>query len=587
VRYLEATLRLVLLSFFLITLTVNASELRSGSSVPGEWLLKRKPGTSLKQLKSELAGKVKWLGTLGPNRQYVRVREFDRGTFSPRKLRLSSVSETQPNFVYRASDADPDFDKSWGLKNTGQPVGDAEAGTAGADTAAWEAWAIHPNASDRVVAILDTGIDYNHEDLKANVWRNAKEIPGNGKDDDKNGYVDDVRGWNFVLGTADNTDDNDHGSICAGIIGAESNNGKGTRGIAGNVKLMALKSLDKAGLGTTASAIEAIRYAVDNGANVINASWGGGAFDPALYDVVKWAGERGVLFVAAAGNDAKDNDQDPNPTYPASFRLPTVISVAAYDNRDGLANFSNIGRTSVHLGAPGVKIFSTARLGTYRFGEGTSFAAPYVSGAAALVSSFVPTLDASALRDRILATTEVINYYQKELIATAGRLNVRNALKDVRPPRPAAPNDWRRIYLEKSSPHPYTNNFSMTLKFQQPGATHIRVHFSKFDTEACCDQVILRDRENKIVRIYRGELGEFFSADALGDTLHLEFIADYSMTRYGFDIDAVEFSYREDRERGLFLNGAFRPEEATPFLLRKAGFLGRLLQNSEPVPILN
>jgi hypothetical protein len=308
---------------------------------------------------------------------------------------------------------------------------------------------------------------------------------------------------------------------------------------------MAVKFLDANGSGTSADAVSAIEYAVKNGASIINASWGGTNYDPALYEMIQWAGEKDVLFIAAAGNDGKNNDTDAKPIYPASFRLANIISVAAYDSRDEMAVFSNFGKESVHIGAPGVDIYSSIA-GGYKFGEGTSFAAPFVSGVAALLKSYQPYLSVSELKERLLQTSDVIGYYQKEKTKTAGRIHAYNALKDIRPPRPQTPTDWTKYLSSYSTAHPYANKTHQTFRFEHPRAKNIRVHFSSFETESCCDEVTIRDREGKVVVIYSGDLGAFSSADALGDRLEIEFDTDYSLTKNGFDIDYYEVTLDRD-----------------------------------------
>jgi subtilisin family serine protease len=307
--------------------------------------------------------------------------------------------------------------------------------------------------------------------------------------------------------------------------------------------MMPVKVLDQQGVGSSATAIAGVQYAVRNGARILNASWGGPVFDKALYDTVKWAGDEGALFVAAAGNDGKDNDTDLHPTYPASFALSNVIAVAAYDARDTLAAFSSYGKRTTHLGAPGVAIYSTAR-GGYHWGEGTSYAAPFVTGVAALLKSFLPALSLSALKERLLATTEVMGYYDKERTETAGRLSAINALRDVRPPRPLAPTRWtEKPATAVETTHPYPNDAKLVFQVQAPGAKHIRVHFSRFETESGFDQLVLRDSAGTVVKSYSGTLGEFWSADALGDSLRLEFSSDYSNNAFGFIVDRYGAAY--------------------------------------------
>ena len=298
----------------------------------------------------------------------------------------SGVEEIELN--YRLSTAmvpnDTDFSKLWGLHNTGQT-----GGTPNVDINAPEAWDIQTGSSDIVVAVIDTGIEYTHPDLASNAWSNPGEILGDGMDNDGNGYVDDVYGYDFANSDGDPMDDHGHGTHVAGTIGATGNNNSGVVGVNHSVGLMALKFLDNKGNGSTSDAIKAVQYATKMGANVINASWGGGGFSKALSDAISDANDAGILFVAAAGNKTSDNDK--SPYYPSGYDLPNVISVAATDHKDQLASFSNYGATTVDMGAPGVGIWSTFRGNQYASASGTSMAAPHVAGAAALLMAEYPS----------------------------------------------------------------------------------------------------------------------------------------------------------------------------------------------------
>src|SRR3989338_7572708 len=237
---------------------------------------------------------------------------------------------------------DPLFDRSYGISKIGSP----------------KAWTEFTTGNRSVlVAVIDTGVDYTHEDLAANMWKNPKEIEDNAIDDDNNGFIDDIYGWNFVGNNNNPFDDNRHGTHVSGTIGALAGNGLGTIGVSPKVSIMACKFLSKDGWGTLDAAMKAITYAVANGAKVLNNSWGGGSFSQALLDTIKAAERSGVLFVAAAGNSGKDSDKEP--MYPASYDAANIISVAATDALDQKASFSNYGKTMVDLGAPGVAVFST------------------------------------------------------------------------------------------------------------------------------------------------------------------------------------------------------------------------------------
>lgn len=264
---------------------------------------------------------------------------------------------------------DPFYSSQWGLPAIRAP----------------QAWERVTSSYATIVAVIDSGVDYTHQDLAANMWRNPREIPGNRIDDDRNGFVDDVYGWDFGNRDADPMDDHGHGTHVAGTIGAVGNNGVGVAGVAWSCKIMALKFLNSAGSGWTSDAILALNYAVANGARISNNSWGGGGFSQGLRDAIGAAGARSHVFVAAAGNDGRDIDTVP--FYPASYPANNIVSVAATARGDVRASFSNYGERSVDIAAPGVSIYSTLPGGRYGYQSGTSMAAPHVTGALALATS--------------------------------------------------------------------------------------------------------------------------------------------------------------------------------------------------------
>lgn len=267
----------------------------------------------------------------------------------------SAVEYAQPNYIHsiNAVPNDPRFDELWGMDNQGQT-----GGTEDADIDAPEAWDVQTGDRSVVVAVIDTGVDYRHPDLASNMWVNPGEIPGNGIDDDGNGYVDDVRGYDFFNEDADPMDDHWHGTHCAGTIGASADNGIGVAGVAWNVQIMALKFLSPDGFGDTIDAIECIQYADMMGADIMSNSWGGGPYERALADAI--AGTD-ALFIAAAGNEGSDTDRVPN--YPSCYDSPNVLAVGATDANDdrvqALEWASNYGAETVDVFAPGQDILST------------------------------------------------------------------------------------------------------------------------------------------------------------------------------------------------------------------------------------
>lgn len=327
---------------------------------------------------------------------------------------------------------DPRLLSQWALNNVGQT-----AGTPDADIDAPEAWEITTGSHDVVVGVIDTGIDLTHPDLAANIWRNPAEIPGNGIDDDHNGFIDDVHGWDFYDNDNDPTDGHGHGTHVAGTIGAVGNNARGISGVSQQVGLLPLKFLGDHGFGSTSGAIAAINYATmlrtEAGVNIVatNNSYSGCTNSALLIDAIARGGEAGISFVAAAGNAGGDNDLVPR--FPSCCELPAVISVAATDHNDTLASFSNYGGVSVDLAAPGVMITSTLPGGRYAAMCGTSMAAPHVSGTVALLHAARPGLTLAEVREAILTTVDPLPGLSGR-VASGGRLNAAAAVAAVVPP---------------------------------------------------------------------------------------------------------------------------------------------------------
>ena len=314
-----------------------------------------------------------------------------------------SVMYAEPDYLVHASVAtnDPQFSAQWNLQNTGQ-----NGGTSGADIHAAQAWGLNTGSANTIVAVLDTGIDYTHQDLAANVWSAAS---GFSITDQKGNLIQCAagsHGLNVVVGTCNPQDDSGHGSHVSGILGAVGNNSIGVAGVNWHVQILPCKFLDASGSGDLASVIvclDLVKQLKDGGLNIVatNNSWGGSNFSQALQDAMAAQLADGILFIAAAGNDFSDNDEIP--TYPANVALPNVISVSATDRFDNVATFSNVGRRTVHLGAPGVEILSTTPNNTYSIFNGTSMAAPHVSGVAALLKAQDPSRDWRAIKNLILA----------------------------------------------------------------------------------------------------------------------------------------------------------------------------------------
>ncbi len=368
----------------------------------------------------------------------------------------SDVEYIEPNFIYYTQGfqtspnftaqevanfdgyvpADEFFSKLWGMHNE---TAGARIQGRGADIDALEAWKLTTGDKKVVIAIIDTGIDYNHPDIKPNMWTNTAELNGAaGVDDDKNGIVDDIHGAAFVAGIAPGNpmDDHSHGTHCAGTIAA-AHNEQGVAGVMANVRLMGVKFLSKAGSGTTADAIKAINYATQMGAHAMSNSWGGGPFSKALEDAIKEANTKGIVFLAAAGNSKSNNDV--SPSYPASYAVENVIAIAAHDIKDQLASFSSYGLKSVHVAAPGVDILSTVISGKYATYSGTSMATPHVSGVVGLMLSKMNFANMNAatriksvalIKESLVKTATAASAYNGKVIS-GGRVSSAKAISSV------------------------------------------------------------------------------------------------------------------------------------------------------------
>ncbi|MDQ3985108.1 MAG: S8 family serine peptidase [Actinomycetota bacterium] len=405
-----------------------------------------------------------------------------------RYLRSPLVDDVEPNLLFTPTQVlpnDPRFDDQWNLHNTGQrhpitdPPPDTSSGRSDADIDGPEAWETQKGSPSTVIAVVDTGVDVGHDDLNSSIWSNPEETPGNNIDDDANGLVDDVNGWDFAEnddGLVENNSDIegfDHGTHVAGIIGAEMDNSSGVSGICPGCKIMVLKFMrprDTDGdgdqdtmLGTLAAELKALAYARREGADIVNGSYSAYSWSKLERHAFVATGNAGILSVLAAGNSSLDNDMTLSislpggvigfsPEYPASYDLPQIISVAASNHRDHYGyftgcdqivarwkcSFTNWGRDSVDLAAPGVDIVSTVPGGYDEF-NGTSMAAPHVAAVAGMLKSERPALGALALKNAIMNSADrpdsLRDLYafrrgpiQGRFSRTNGRLNADDAL---------------------------------------------------------------------------------------------------------------------------------------------------------------
>ncbi|MBX3041869.1 MAG: S8 family serine peptidase [Bdellovibrionaceae bacterium] len=390
----------------------------SAEVVDGEYIVRFKP-TGTSRVQQKLQGKA-----------FLKAAFSGKGVFHLTQTDAALVSElsADPDVLY----IEPNYRLN-AIKpaDVGQAVQDpgvysqtyAQVGA----TAAWQLSSPSDANNRPIVAVIDTGLDASHPVFTRSnsVWVNPGEIPGNGIDDDYNGYVDDVSGWNFIGNNANFFDDENHGTHVAGIVLGATQNIVGAPTIESKIRIMPLKFLDKNGSGSTAAAVNAIYYAVNMGAKVINCSWGGSAYSRALHDALTHAYEKGVLVVTAAGNYTSNNDV--SAMYPANYAVPSNVSVAATTDNDRLASFTNYGAKTVHLASPGVYVFSTLPGGWWTSMSGTSMAAPFVAGAAALALREAPDLTGYQLRSLLLASADPISRLRPYLVSGA-RINMENLL---------------------------------------------------------------------------------------------------------------------------------------------------------------
>ena len=369
----------------------------------------------------------------GLNMYHIRSNNMGTEELIKTLSQTPGVLYAEANYIQRITltPNDPNFGQLWGLNNTGQTVG-GQVGIAGADISAVQAWDVSTGSSSTVVGVIDTGVDYNHPDLAANIWSAPAAFSVTVGGQTINCPAG-SHGYNSITNTCTPLDDNNHGTHCSGTIGGRGNNGTGVAGVNWTTSIMGLKFLSASGSGDTANAIECVDFAIQakqifgTGANVrvLSNSWGGGGFSQALQDAITRANTADMLFVAAAGNSNSNNDVTPN--WPSNYPVANVLAVAATDNRDNKSSFSSFGATMVDLGAPGTNIVSTVRNGAFATFSGTSMATPHVAGAAALVLSRC-NLNTAALKANLMNNVDPISALAGRTV-TGGRLNVDRAIR--------------------------------------------------------------------------------------------------------------------------------------------------------------
>jgi hypothetical protein len=421
-----------------------ATGLQAQEYVPGELIVKLKPSgfkgstKAFSSVADRMGMKLKGSWRSLDMHAYKVGANEDMEAFAKKVAEDPSVEFAEPNYILNKQNVNT-------LSNISSlsEMNEKFASTFSQTSAnieveqAWTSMSSSPNGA--VVAVIDTGLDMDHDSFikLCAIWTNEAELNGSpGVDDDRNGYVDDVHGWNFVANSSNPDDDDGHGTHVSGIVlgtsmdilnlpSSPSEECKGE--YQSKVKIMPLKFLDGNGSGSTTDAIAAIYYAVNNGAKVLNNSWGGGAYSRALHEAVIYSYNRKTIFVAASGNSGMDNDM--TPMFPANYDVPNVVSVAATSSSDYKASFSNFGESSVHLGSPGVAIYSAVPGGYYGTMSGTSMAAPFVAGVAALISREQPSMLGYQIKDIINRTGNGKSTLSGYTI-TGKRLNVSNAVNN-------------------------------------------------------------------------------------------------------------------------------------------------------------
>ncbi|MBU6375299.1 MAG: S8 family serine peptidase [Bdellovibrionales bacterium] len=523
-------------------------------SVPGELIVKlRNPTSSVQMLRTafegSLAQQIESVQPFQTDSSLMKVRlksGFSVATAIESLKASDQVEYSEPNYIYRTLDAgvpdDAKFGELWGILNTGQKDSKGQVGKPGIDLNLVPVWASGVTGSkDVLVAVIDTGIQWDHPDLQDNLYTNPGEsgaLANNGIDDDKNGFVDDVHGWNFAAKTASSSDDQGHGSHCAGTIGGSGNNGIGVAGVNWNVTLMPVKFLDAQGGGTLQGAVESINYARKMGAKIMSNSWGGGGASQALKDAIIEARDAGILFVAAAGNDGNNNDS--RPVYPAAYPVDNVLAVSAIDNQGGLADFSNYGKKTVHIAAPGVNVVSSTKGSAYRSLSGTSMACPHVSGVAALLLSINPSMSYSDLKERIIKTSQPLVSVRRK-VASGGMVSAYNAVNNIVPPsdEPDA-SKWEDVSFTVESAHPYIEKSNETFVVDQPGVQYIRVFFDRIETEPRYDVVSVENAAGEVMDSLSGKQSGVFSEAVKGSRAVIRLKSDDSVNGWGFKVSKIQ-----------------------------------------------
>jgi subtilisin family serine protease len=524
-------------------------------TVPGEIIVKLKAdkARSFLSRKSRYGLQVKELLNLSSGNLAVFKSSLKSLSSTLEKLNNDpAVEYAEPNYLYRAIGtkkftADPKFQELWGLINTGdnEPAGSrgnsAPTGKAGNDINAKEAWKITKGDKKIKIAVIDTGVDYNHPDLKNNMWTNIAEKNGRpGVDDDGNGYIDDIHGWDAANNDGDPMDGNGHGTHCAGTIAAEHDNNIGIAGVMAKASIVGVKFLTDQGSGSTVDAIKAIEYATKVKVDIMSNSWGGGGSSEALKDAIISAKNAGIIFTAAAGNAGTDNDSQPH--YPSNYDVENVISVAAHNYNNELAYFSCYGKKTVHVAAPGRNILSTTPNNSYDVYSGTSMATPHVTGVIGLYLAEHGRTPATEITKKLMESSVYGKSYAKK-IKSKGRVDAYNFLSGIVASRPyePQPSEWESVSESHESIHPYGDAANTSKTFTIPGARYLRVVFEKIDMESNYDFVMIKDANGETVDKITGAHNTYTSEYLEGSSLSVGIESDSSVSNWGFKIKEIQF----------------------------------------------
>lgn len=442
---------IVILSVFVSSLAISQAKV-----VPGEYLIKYKMDIGRSNAIGKIQGKVILKAAFPEmNMLHMSVKPGQENAINDIK-NDPDVLFIEPNYILeKLDDGQP-----------GQVVDSLSAEQVYAQSStsfsqnyssvrveqAWQLMSPFSSSNRPIVAILDTGLDSTHSVFRNSnaLWVNPKEIPANGVDDDQNGYVDDISGWNFINNTSAFADDEGHGTHVAGIVVGAGLDIFSQQIDKSRIQIMPLKFLDNQGSGSTANAIKAIYYAVNNGARIINNSWGGPGYSSSLLEAMTYAYDHHVLIVSAAGNASKNNDTAE--MYPANYGVPSNISIAATSDTDRLASFSNYGAQTVHLASPGVYIYSTLPGNVFGSMSGTSMAAPFVAGVAALALRESPNMNGYQLKSLLISTANPIGTLTNK-IKSGARVDVYSLISQVKANPTADPSqpDYKPAYAEERS----------------------------------------------------------------------------------------------------------------------------------------